>query len=111
MIQDQKLAGYEEAQELVKLYQAQGYTNEQISQRLLALENQVMEELIDDLEARLTEEEKARFDALISEDPDPQKAAAFLKLDKNELEQKIKLRLQKVIAELKTKTSVIPTQG
>jgi len=98
---NQKLAGYQKAQELVKLYRQVGFSDEEIAEELTVMENLILAELIDEVETKMSEEEKKDFDEFLDRKPEPGKIAQFLKLDKEKINQKIEGRLQEFTDQLK----------
>lgn len=95
-----KLPGYEEGQKLIKLYKKAGFSDEEIVQQLATIEELVLTELIHEVEEKMNEEEKKKFDEFLSQGATPEKIAEFLKLNKEEIVQKMKAHLQKFIDQL-----------
>lgn len=98
---NQKLPGYEKAQELVKLYRQVGFSDGEIAEEMIIMENLLLAELIEEVEGKMSEEEKRKFDAFLDQNPKPEEIAKFLNLDKEEINQKIEARLQEFIDQLK----------
>lgn len=98
---NQKLAGYKQAQELIKLYRQVGFSDEEIAEELTIMENLLLAEVIEEVEAKMSEEEKKKFDEFLKKKPQPEEIAQFLKLDKEKINQKIETRLREFIDQLK----------
>lgn len=98
---NQKLAGYKQAQELVKLYRQVGFSDEEIAEELTIMENLLLAEVIEEVEKRMSDEEKKKFDEFLKKKPEPEEIAQFLKLDKEKINQKIETRLQESTDQLK----------
>lgn len=98
---NQKLPGYKQAQELIKLYRQVGFSDKEIAEELTIMENLILAEVIEDIEEKMSDEEKKRFDEFLKKKPQPEEIAQFLKLNKEKINQKIETRLQKFIDQLK----------
>lgn len=96
----QKLPGYHQAQELIKLYQKAGFTNEEILKQLATIEELIFAELVAEIEEGMNEEEKREFDKFLEKSTTPEEIAKFLKLNREELTQKMEGRIQKFIDQL-----------
>ena len=97
----QKLPGYDQAQELVKLYRKVGFTSEEIAEQLITIEKLIFAELVTETETGMNEEDKKKFDKfLLEKSPSPEEIAKFLKLDKQTLSQKIERKIQQLVDQL-----------
>ncbi len=97
----QKLPGYNQAQELVKLYRKVGFKNEEIAEQLITIEKLIFAELVVETEEGMNEEDKKKFDQfLLEKSPSPEEIAEFLKLDKQTLAQKIESKIQQLVDQL-----------
>jgi len=95
------LPGYEKTKELITLYRQAGFTNEEISRELLTIEKLIFAELVGEIEERMSEEEKKRFDDFLKVPREPEEIAQFLKINKEEISLKIESRLQELISDFK----------
>lgn len=92
-----KLPGYEQAQQLTRLYKKAGFSDEEIAEELVIMENLLLDELITETEQQMNEEEKEKFDKFLQRGPKSEEIAAYLKLDSKKIAAKIESRLQETI--------------
>lgn len=95
------LPGYEETQELIELYRKVGFTEEEITERLLALERLLQEEIFAGILNSLSEAEKKQFDQFLVNLPSGEEVAKFLKLDSQKIKGQIKGKLRALVDQLK----------
>lgn len=101
-----KLPGYQKSKELILLFRQAGFSDTQISQKLLDIEKQFFTELVLELEKKMTEEEKTLFDSFLLTNPTLDKIRDFLKIDSQEISQKIDFYLQKMINRLTKEVNI-----
>lgn len=101
MNDQKKLPGYEETQELIRLYRQAGFTDKEIAEELTTINNLLLVELIGGIEEEMSDEEKRKFDEFLKKKPSPEEIARFLQLDQEKIAQEVKSRLQKFISQLK----------
>lgn len=98
-----KLPGYEKAKELIALYKKAGFCDEEIASEMLEIEKLILGEIFADVQEKMSREEKERFERLLLLKPTPEEIARWLKLDANQITEKINSRLQSLIDEFKEK--------
>lgn len=95
-----KLPGHDQAQKLVKLYRQAGFSNLEIADQLVMLEEVIMAELICEIEKGMSEEAKRQFGEFLADGPTPEEIAQFLNLNKEELTKKIEQKIQVFVDQL-----------
>ena len=101
MSDQKKLLGYKQAQELIRLYRQAGFSDQEIAEELTIVENLLLAELLEDIEEKMSDGEKKKFDEFLKNNPKPEEIARFLKLDQEKISQRIETRLQEFTNQLK----------
>jgi DNA-binding transcriptional MerR regulator len=95
-----KLPGYEKSQELIKLLRNKGFSDKEISQKLLNLEREILAEIVLEIEGKMSPQRRSAFDQYLKVYRTPEEVKNYLKLDQAVVSAALNEKLQKVIEKL-----------